>query len=204
MLDVVPSSDGAKTSQLAQALESLCIVEVTSGSAATNYHVAAVIQRFAATITELQGPLSLRLLDESDGSGRLPVLSTCTRLELLTDVSNYKPSVWLGLSQLHTLRGVDLRQVSIAAIAAALPRLHTLAATRNPLRLRLSGRTDDGDPASVASSLTFCHGCGCSTSAELGRRTTPPRRVRLHRRCCRCWTSWCGRILARLRRSAAS
>jgi hypothetical protein len=36
--------------------------------------------------------------------------------------------VWLGLSQLHTLHDVDLKKVSVAAIAAALPRLHTLYA----------------------------------------------------------------------------
>jgi hypothetical protein len=36
--------------------------------------------------------------------------------------------VWLGLSQLHTLHDVDLAQVTIGAIAAALPRLHTLTA----------------------------------------------------------------------------
>jgi hypothetical protein len=36
--------------------------------------------------------------------------------------------VWLGLSQLHTLHGVNLNKVSTAAIAAALPRLHTLHA----------------------------------------------------------------------------
>jgi hypothetical protein len=38
--------------------------------------------------------------------------------------------VWLGLSQLHTLRDVDLDKVSFAAIAAALPRRHTLSAVR--------------------------------------------------------------------------
>jgi hypothetical protein len=44
------------------------------------------------------------------------------------NVRHYAPSVWLQLSQLHTLRGVDLSVVSIAAIAVALPRLHTLVA----------------------------------------------------------------------------
>jgi hypothetical protein len=38
------------------------------------------------------------------------------------------PTTWLGLSHLHTVRGVDLYQVSTAAIAAALPRLHSLDA----------------------------------------------------------------------------
>jgi hypothetical protein len=36
------------------------------------------------------------------------------------------PAAWLGLSQLHTLRGVSLDVVPATAIAAALPRLHTL------------------------------------------------------------------------------
>jgi hypothetical protein len=36
------------------------------------------------------------------------------------------PAAWLGLSQLHTLRGVSLVDVPAAAIAAALPQLHTL------------------------------------------------------------------------------
>jgi hypothetical protein len=36
------------------------------------------------------------------------------------------PAAWLGLSQLHTVRGVSLTDVPAATIAAALPRLHTL------------------------------------------------------------------------------
>jgi hypothetical protein len=54
-------------------------------------------------------------------------LASCTRLESLTGAS-YHDAVWLGLSQLHTLRGVDVGEVSFAAIAAALPKLHTLQA----------------------------------------------------------------------------
>jgi hypothetical protein len=42
------------------------------------------------------------------------------------EARHYAPSAWLQLSQLHTLRGVDLTVVSMATIAAALPRLHTL------------------------------------------------------------------------------
>jgi hypothetical protein len=38
----------------------------------------------------------------------------------------FAPAAWLGLSQLHTLLDVDLDVASAAAIAAALPRLHTL------------------------------------------------------------------------------
>jgi hypothetical protein len=48
------------------------------------------------------------------------------RLEILTCADRYAPTAWLGLSQLHTLRGVDLTQVTVASIAAGLPRLHTL------------------------------------------------------------------------------
>jgi hypothetical protein len=44
----------------------------------------------------------------------------------LTYARNYAPNAWLGLSHLHTLRGVDLHRVSVRAVAAALPRLHTL------------------------------------------------------------------------------
>jgi hypothetical protein len=84
----------------------------------------AFIERYAATITALDGlPCEPYATDAS-------VLARCFRLESLTSVSAYTPAVWLGLSQLHTLRGVDLGQVSTAAIAAALPRLHTLTAFR--------------------------------------------------------------------------
>jgi hypothetical protein len=55
-------------------------------------------------------------------------LACCTRLESLTGPHFYDPAIWLGLSQLHTLRGADLGKVSFAAIAAALPKLHTLKA----------------------------------------------------------------------------
>jgi hypothetical protein len=56
-------------------------------------------------------------------------LANCTRLEFLTTASRFAPAAWLGLSQLHTLLDVDLAIVSVAAIAAALPRLHTLGGT---------------------------------------------------------------------------
>jgi hypothetical protein len=114
-------------SQMSQALESLCAIEV--GTLNNNgKHAVAVIERYAATMTELTGALPGDLLCASDRSGHPPVLAHCTRLECLTEVSRYTPAVWLGLSQLHTLRDVDLGEVSIPAIAAALPRLHTLKA----------------------------------------------------------------------------
>jgi hypothetical protein len=80
----------------------------------------ALIQQCAATLTEL-GCTSLH-----DGAAR--VLPLCTRLESLTlhNWHNFPPASWLGLSQLHTLRGVSLSEVPAATIAAALPRLHTL------------------------------------------------------------------------------
>jgi hypothetical protein len=68
--------------------------------------------------------------DLQDG-GWEQALAACTRLESLTYASSFAPSAWLGLSHLHTLRGVDLRHVSIGAIAAALPRLHTLEVARD-------------------------------------------------------------------------
>jgi hypothetical protein len=194
LLDVGPPGDGgASTSQLAQALESLCVVELTSGSAvskaaAHSLHAAAaaIIERFAATITELRGPLPPHLLCESAGPGRLPVLSTCARLELLTNVSSYKPAAWLGLSQLHTLRGVDLRQVSMSAIAAALPRLHTLVAARS---MWLTGSNEAGAAASVAGFFADLlprlrvfqfHGSWPEVNAAAESATAPPLLPLLH------------------------
>jgi hypothetical protein len=43
----------------------------------------------------------------------------------------------LSLSQPHTLRGVDLSIVPASAIAAALPRLHTLDAVITTMTLPL-------------------------------------------------------------------
>jgi hypothetical protein len=54
------------------------------------------------------------------------LLARCKRVESLTNVHHYAPSAWLQLSHLHTLRWANLSIVSMAAIAAALPRLHTL------------------------------------------------------------------------------
>jgi hypothetical protein len=128
MLDVLPQGD-PRASQLAQALDSVCAIELPTFLEEYGPHAAAIIERCAATITELKGPLPGDVLCESVGSaGHPPVLARCTRLELLTHAYSYTPAVWLGLSQLHTLHGVDLSKVSIAAIAAALPKLHSLRA----------------------------------------------------------------------------
>jgi hypothetical protein len=81
----------------------------------------AVMQQCAATLTELDCFAAFR-------DDFASVLQRCTRLESLSlclcDMC--PPAAWLGLSQLHTLRGVSLRDVPAATIAAALPRLHTL------------------------------------------------------------------------------
>jgi hypothetical protein len=85
----------------------------------------ALLERYAANITELNCPL--QRCDAADN-----VLARCIRLESLTFARHYAPSAWLQLSQLHTLRGVGLGVVSMAAIAAALPRLHTLSVVAPP------------------------------------------------------------------------
>jgi hypothetical protein len=81
------------------------------------------IERHGAAITELDCDFWSRDDDAADRA-----LACCTRLESLTNARSYDAKVWLGLTHLHTLRGVDLGVVSVAAIAAALPRLHTFAA----------------------------------------------------------------------------
>jgi hypothetical protein len=111
--------DDAKISAkelLTHSLEPLSIVapdvKVGSDSAFT------LIARYKDTITEID------CVNRSDYGNQ--VLRSCKQLELLTFANGYDPSAWLGLSQLHTLCGVNLGIVTCAAIAAALPRLHTL------------------------------------------------------------------------------
>jgi hypothetical protein len=135
MLQPLPG-DGASASQMAQAIDSLSVVDLTGdpNDAEDEAHAAAIIERCAATVTELKGHLPMDLLCESECVERPPVLARCTRLELLSGASGCTPAVWLGLSQLHTLHDVDLSLVSTAAVAAALPRLHTLTThSRTPL-----------------------------------------------------------------------
>jgi hypothetical protein len=74
-----------------------------------------LIQQHAATLTELDCSLNLSFKSNDFGNR---ALSRCTRLEILTCADRYAPTAWLGLSQLHTLRGVDLTQVTVASIAA--------------------------------------------------------------------------------------
>jgi hypothetical protein len=99
-----------------------------------------LVATHAGTIRELRIGSSLNGGAESFPS----VLARCTQLEHLAFVHSFPPAAWLGLSQLHTLHDVDLSQVSVTAIAAALPRLHTLTIY---FRTRL-------DPAAVAGFFT--------------------------------------------------
>jgi hypothetical protein len=112
-------------------LDSLCVVELltplTEGS--EERYAAALIERRAATIRSLAGRFTGPLLcDAGAREEGQSALARCTLLESLTHAFSYKPAMWLGLSQLHTLNDVDLSQAPIRAIAAALPKLHTLTA----------------------------------------------------------------------------
>jgi hypothetical protein len=82
----------------------------------------ALIERHAATITALD----CRTWFKSDAAER--AVARCTQLQSLSWATRYAPASWLQCTQLHTLRDVNLAVVSVAAIAAALPRLHTFIA----------------------------------------------------------------------------
>jgi hypothetical protein len=101
------------------ALRAVENVSCTSHREETFMH--ALIERYADTLLSVAG---CRYLDPQ-------VLARCTYLESLSDPSRYPSAVWLGLSQLHTLLDVDLGKVSVASIATALPRLHTLTTSRD-------------------------------------------------------------------------
>jgi hypothetical protein len=80
----------------------------------------AIVKRCAGTLKQLDC-----CFWEKNNDNWNEALAGCTRLESLTDASKFAPAAWLGLSQLHTLLDVDVHFVSVATIAAALPRLHT-------------------------------------------------------------------------------
>jgi hypothetical protein len=110
---------------MSEALNSLCAIEYTGSDSLSEIQsrsAAALIERCAGTLTEVRRFL---LWPEHQ-----PALAQCMRLEVLTRASGNSDQhvLWLGLSQLHTLCDVSMREISFAALAAALPRLHTLDA----------------------------------------------------------------------------
>jgi hypothetical protein len=116
---------GGPAPDIGRAMDSLCAFHVAPyfSTSADTGSLAALLERHSSTITELHAEIPTGMIKEVSSA-----LARCTRLESLTDASRYDPAVWLGLSQLHTLCGVDLGTVSVAAIIAALPKLHTLKA----------------------------------------------------------------------------
>jgi hypothetical protein len=124
---IVSELDGSgslKAARLAEALGSLRAV-AWFGSGKNLECAFDFIERYGAALIELDG----NFWAHDDAADR--ALASCARLESLTNAQYYDAKVWLGLTNLHTLRGVDLSVASAAAIAAALPRLHTLAAFIN-------------------------------------------------------------------------
>jgi hypothetical protein len=116
-----------KASGIAQATDALCAIhfgDLFSQSPEIG-SLAAVLKQHSSTMTELDGELP-GTMSKAEVDEVSSALACCTRLESLTGASSYDPALWLVLSHLHTLRGVDLRKVSLASIAAALPKLHTL------------------------------------------------------------------------------
>jgi hypothetical protein len=108
-----------------QAMDALCAVHAGGyfSPSPDIGSLVSVLGRHAATITEFHSELTAKMLEHVSTA-----LACCTRLESLTGPHFYDPAIWLGLSQLHTLRGVHLSEVSFEVIAAALPKLHTLKA----------------------------------------------------------------------------
>jgi hypothetical protein len=87
------------------------------------------MERYSDTVTEVDCFFVVDVPPTEHWSDRANrALRSCKRLEVLTYASPFAVDAWLGLSQLHTLGGVNLKMVSFAVIAASLPRLHTLDA----------------------------------------------------------------------------
>jgi hypothetical protein len=91
------------------------------------------------------------------------IVGRYTQLEHLALVHSFPPAVWLGLSQLHTLQDVDLSQVTTAAIAAALPQLHSLTASvrTRSVPADVAGFFPDLLPAGVPLQGTLACGSRC-------------------------------------------
>jgi hypothetical protein len=109
------------------AIGALCAVEIGRGgyfsSSPDTSLLATLLERHSSTVTELDAKFPEKMPEEVSSA-----LACCRRLEILTGAYAHDSAVWLGLSQLHTLRGLRLHHVSVADIAAALPKLHTLEA----------------------------------------------------------------------------
>jgi hypothetical protein len=122
-VDAAASSSGAalRTSMLGRALDGLYAVAWPEQPNQLDAAFA-LIERHAATITALD----CHKWSKSDAAER--AIARCTQLRSLSFVDCYAPASWLQCTQLHTLRDVNLSAVSAAAMAAALPRLHTLTA----------------------------------------------------------------------------
>jgi hypothetical protein len=118
-------TDSPGAVRLAQALNSLrAVAWFTYGN---NLEAAfGFTERHGAALTELDCSFWPHQHDAADRA-----LSCCARLESLSHARHYNAKIWLGLTHLHTLRGVDLGAVPVQSIAAALPRLNTLAAFIN-------------------------------------------------------------------------
>jgi hypothetical protein len=128
-----PAASG-RAPVVSRALHSLRAL-VHHDSASTS-DVLALLARHAATIVELRSPTMSNIGAMSDA------LARCARLESLSCAASYTPSAWLGLSQLHTLRSVNVGVVSFAAIAAALPRLRTLSCNNDKDTFTAAGADD--------------------------------------------------------------
>jgi hypothetical protein len=90
-----------------------------------------LIERHSDTITEIDCffvPCVPSAVNSHWSARPNRALHACKRLEILTHAGTFNVNAWLGLSQLHTLRGVNLADIYFGAIARALPRLHTLDA----------------------------------------------------------------------------
>jgi hypothetical protein len=122
-VDAAPSGSGAalESSLLGRALDGLCAVAWPEQPNQLDAAFA-LIERHAATITTLD----CHKWSKSDAAER--AVARCTHLRSLSFVDCYAPASWLQCAQLHTLHDVNLSAVSVAAMAAALPRLHTLTA----------------------------------------------------------------------------
>jgi hypothetical protein len=111
------------SSALEQALNALCVVAWPTEPKLLDAVATSLIERHAATITALD------CIQWSTSEAADRAVARCTQLQSLSWAKCYAPSSWLQCTQLHTLRNVNLAVVSVAAIAAALPRLHTLTAS---------------------------------------------------------------------------